>query len=103
MRGRGFRKGYASGGEDAEQGKSQQEVSVTSVDGAALVAAVGMLGAALLVLAHRLGAATARLAAEARRAELVRRAEEAEDALGEQAAVTAAARTNELDEVRTTV
>jgi hypothetical protein len=75
---------------------------VAEVDGVALVAAVGLLGVALLVLAHRLGAVRARLAAEARRVELARRVAEAEAALVEP--VLAAERgVDDLAEVRAAV
>jgi hypothetical protein len=64
------------------RGRAEQEVGdVAEVDGVALVAAVGLLGVALLVVAHRLGAARERLSAEAARAELARRVVEAETAL----------------------
>lgn len=54
---------------------------MAEVDGVALVAAVGLLGVALLILAHRLGAARERGAAEAGRVELARKLDEAETAL----------------------
>ena len=70
--------------------------------GAALVAAVGLLGAALLVLGRRLRAARASLARVERRATLARRAAEAEAALV--APVLAAGRAvGDLTEVRDAV
>jgi hypothetical protein len=65
--------------------------------GAALVAAVGLLGAALLTLGHRLGVVGEQ------RARLARRVAEAEAALAGQETSAAERRLGELAEVQATV
>jgi hypothetical protein len=83
---------------------------VTGVDGcgAALVAAVGLLGTALLVFGHRLRAAREQRAADARRVELARREAdqriaEAEAAIAAQEVASAERRVDDLAEVCATV